>query len=57
MNLRNQISKVMKLNNEEANFYANKQMFIKALASGTHDCTQFDIKGECLPSQASKFED
>lgn len=57
MNLRNQFCKMMKLNNEKANFYANKQMFIKALASGTHDCTQFDIKGKYLPSQASKFED
>lgn len=46
----------MKLNNVEANFYANKK-FIKALTSGAHDCTQFDIKGKYLLSRASKLED
>lgn len=40
----------MKLNNVEANFYSNKQKFIKALTSGAHDSTQFDIKGKYLPS-------
>lgn len=47
----------MKLNNVKDNFYDNKQKFIKALNSGTCDCTEFDIKGNYLPSQASKFED